>query len=112
MKRAGIEFEEQYPAIPQRKFRYDFFVPPDLLIEVQGGVWQYKPSHTSAKGIIRDCEKVNLATLHGYRLLQFTGDMIASGEALEILQRVVYREQNDKQTEYDRSVAAHYLSNE
>ncbi len=89
MQSEAYYFEREYRAIPGRKFRYDFYIPPDLLIELQGGIWQYRPSHASASGIRRDCEKVNLATLNGYKILLFTSDMIDSGEAIEIVERII-----------------------
>ena len=86
---SGISYEREYKAIPDRRFRFDFYIPPCLLCELQGGVYQYKPSHASASGIRRDAEKANLATLHGYKLLTFTSDMVASGEALRMVQEVI-----------------------
>ncbi len=88
MQSEAYYFEREYRAIPNRRFRYDFYIPPNLLIELQGGIWQYRPSHASASGIRRDYEKVNLATLNGYKILLFTGDMVDSGEAIEIVERV------------------------
>jgi hypothetical protein len=91
----GIKYERQYKAIPDRRFRYDFAIfwgwGGRLLVEVQGGVYQYKPSHTSASGIRRDCEKNNLAILHGYLVLHFTSDMVQSGEALKIIEQIIRR---------------------
>ena len=84
----GISYEREYKAIPDRRFRYDFRIG-NLLIEVQGGVYQYKPSHTSAAGIRRDCEKVDLAVANGYKILLFTSDMITSGWALKMIEEVM-----------------------
>lgn len=84
----GIKYEREYKAIPDRRFRYDFKIG-NLLIEVQGGVYQYNPSHTSASGIRRDCEKVDLAVANGYKILLFTSDMITSGWALRMIEEVM-----------------------
>lgn len=88
-----INHKREYLAIPGRRFRYDFYITYGwggrLLVELQGGVYQYKPSHASAGGIRRDAEKSNLATLHGYKLLKFTSDMVASGEALRMVEEVI-----------------------
>src|SRR6185437_7493076 len=52
----GMAFIPQYKPIPGRKFAFDYFVSPDLLIEVQGGVYAKGNSgHTSGTGITRDC---------------------------------------------------------
>lgn len=89
---SGIQYEREYKAIPDRRFRYDFYINwgcgGKLLCEIQGGVYQYNPSHTSAKNIRRDCEKVNLAIIHGYRVLLFTSDMVQNGEALQMIEKV------------------------
>ena len=85
---AGYYYEREFKAIPNRKFRYDFFIPPVLLIEIQGGIWQYNPSHASASGIRRDAEKIDLATANGYRILLFTSDMIESGWALKMVRQL------------------------
>jgi len=87
---AGYYYEREFRAIPGRRFRYDFFIPPVLLIEIQGGIWQYNPSHASAKGIMRDAEKVNLAMLNGYKIFLFTSDMVDSGEALKYVDDMVH----------------------
>lgn len=96
----GIPYEREYKAIPGRKLCYDFYISwgwgGRLLCELQGGVYQYKPSHASASGIRRDAEKVNLATLHGYGVMVFTSDMVESGEALEMIQKVMNGGMNDK----------------
>ena len=42
-----------------------------------------------AKHLRKDLEKMNLAVLNGWRVLRFTGDMIKSGEALQIIERAL-----------------------
>ena len=87
----GIPYEREYKAIPGRKFLFDFKVG-NVLIELQGGIYQYNPSHASAGGIRRDAEKMNLAVMNGYKVLHFTTDMVASGEALEMVERIYGKE--------------------
>ena len=86
---AGYYYEREFRAIPGRRFRYDFFIPPVLLIEIQGGVFQYKPSHASASGIRRDAEKIDLAMANGYKILLFTTDMVKSGWALKMVRQIL-----------------------
>lgn len=83
-----VEFEREYRAIPGRRFRFDFRIG-DLLIEIQGGIWMAKGAHNTGKAIMRDCTKGNLATLYGFRTLSFTPDMVKSGEALEMVEKVL-----------------------
>jgi len=82
------EPEREYRAIPGRKFRFDFaWVDQKVLAEVQGGIYSYQPSHASAAGIRRDCEKLNLAVANGWKVYHFTSDMVQSGEAVKIIEQ-------------------------
>lgn len=77
----------EFKAILGRRFRWDFAWPEHkLLVEVQGGIWQ-RGGHSTGKGITRDAEKLNLASLAGYRSLAFTADQIRGGQALAWLQQ-------------------------
>lgn len=83
-------YVREFLAIPGRKFRFDFaFVYQHrLLIEINGGTW-VKGGHSSGAGIARDYEKGNLAVQHCFRLLQFDGKMVKSGEALRITEQII-----------------------
>ncbi len=86
----GISYERQAKVIPGRKFQWDFLVGK-FLIEIQGGIWR-KGGHSTGVGITRDCEKANLAALHGFFTLFFTADMIYSGEALSVVEKAMKKE--------------------
>ena len=94
MQAIGLEPIREYPAILGRKFRFDFALEePMILIEVQGGTWSAgKMAHNSGTGIRRDCVKLNLAQLAGWKVLQFTSDMIRDGEALATLEKFMERD--------------------
>ena len=78
---SGIAYMREYQAIPERKFRWDFRLSDNLLVELNGGTWQHM-GHSTGTGIQRDCEKHNLAILAGWRVLMFTADDVKSGRAL------------------------------
>ena len=81
--------EREYRFAPPRRFRADFAYPDKkLLIEVEGGVWT-RGRHTRGSGYSADVEKYNLATINGWRLLRFTGDMIKTGEAINTIEKVL-----------------------
>lgn len=87
LRAAGIPFLREYKAVPGRKFRYDFMVLPDLLIEVQGGVWSTRngdgvQGHNSGSGITRDCEKICEGVGAGFRVLCVTPEHVKSGQVL------------------------------
>jgi hypothetical protein len=91
--------------IPGRKFKFDFWCAKfrfpvimdgfrasldaknydykQVLVEVQGGVWlKGKSGHSSGTGITRDCEKLSLAAVYGYRTIVVTPAQIKSGQAI------------------------------
>lgn len=72
----------EYRAIEGRKYRFDFAWPErKLLIEVQGAIW-VRGGHSTGAGITRDAEKLNLATLAGFKCLHLTSAHVMSGQAL------------------------------
>lgn len=79
----------EHQGIPGRKFSFDLALPaPEMkiAIEVEGGVFARRPGqgsrHTSMTGYAADCEKYNLAAIHGWLVLRFTtGPMIRSWQA-------------------------------
>lgn len=86
---ANLPFEREYQALADqgRKFRWDFYLRPFLLIEVNGGIWMgRRGGHSSPFGISRDYEKLNLATVHGYSCLLLTAQDVKSGQGLELVQ--------------------------
>ena len=79
----------EYQAIKGRKFRFDFaWLDPEhrLLVEVNGGTYT-KGAHATGRGIARDYEKSNLATLDGWRVLSFDGKVwrLHSGKNADIV---------------------------
>lgn len=71
-----------------RRWRFDFAYPDDkIAIEVQGGIWT-RGAHARGTGLERDYEKLNVAQMLGWTVLQFSGNMIDSGEAVETIERV------------------------
>lgn len=98
-------YQREVQLIPGRKFRYDFWcmtwahnlgrsnipskataagmIKSQVLVECQGGVWlKGKSGHSSGTGITRDCEKLSLAAIQGYRVIVCTPAQIKSGQAI------------------------------
>lgn len=79
----------EYRFAPPRRFRFDFCWPDrGVAAEVDGGAYT-QGRHTRGPGFERDCEKMNLATLRGWRVFRFTPGMVESGEALAVLEEVL-----------------------
>jgi hypothetical protein len=92
VKAAGLpEPEREVCVIPGRKFRFDFaWTEPHhrLLVEVNGGNW-VRGRHARPLGLKNDYEKLNLAMLAGWRVMQFDGTMIENGEALDMIAKAL-----------------------
>ena len=66
------EPEAEYRFHPTRRWRFDYcFVDARLAVELDGGIY-IRGRHNRAAGFIADCDKMNAATLLGYRILRYT----------------------------------------
>lgn len=85
------EPEREYRAIKGRMFRFDFaWTEPHhrLLVEVNGGNW-VRGRHARPLGLKNDYEKLNLAMLAGWRVMQFDTGMVENGEALDMISKAL-----------------------
>ena len=74
-----------------RRWRFDYAWPNwHVALEVDGGTW-VAGRHSRGAGYERDCEKLNTATLLGWRVLRFTTAMVRDGRALTVLQELLAR---------------------
>jgi very-short-patch-repair endonuclease len=77
--------EREFKFHPTRKWRADLAWPKaGLIVEVDGGVWS-GGRHTRPGGYIKDCEKLNAATLLGWRIMRFTTDDLGAGTATPMI---------------------------
>lgn len=89
LKAAGIEFEREFRPWIHRRFRFDFKLSGNLLVEVQGGIWT-KGGHSTGIGISRDCEKYSMAVAAGYRVMPVTPNQIKAGQAILWIEQALY----------------------
>lgn len=71
-----VRVELEYEFHDKRKWRIDIAVWSNLddtkiAIEIEGGIWQ-SGRHNRASGFLKDIEKYNELTMHGFMLLRFT----------------------------------------
>ena len=67
-----IPYVKEYVFLPNRKFRFDFYMDQHkTAIEVEG-IMSYKSRHTSVVGYSNDCTKYTLANLNGYKVIRIT----------------------------------------
>jgi len=77
--------EREYRFHETRKWRFDFAWPRvKLAVECDGGLFS-GGRHTRGAGYAKDTEKFNTAVLLGWRVLHFTKQQIASGNALKTI---------------------------
>lgn len=74
---------------PLRRWRFDLAWPERMLaVEVDGGVMS-GGRHTRGAGFVADCEKLNTATLLGWRVLRFPGPHVTDGTAAKMLRQAL-----------------------
>ncbi len=72
-----IDLETEWQAIPERKFRFDYFhLEARIAIEINGGVWMERGGHSYGTNLISDYEKYNLAIANGIRIFILSSEMI------------------------------------
>lgn len=95
-KVAGLPIpEREYRFHPTRRWRFDLAWPSDLFrlaLEVDGGMYSARSGHRSYTGVLRDIEKINAATLLGWRVLRCTPAQVKSGDALTLIEKAIRRE--------------------
>lgn len=87
----GIPYEREYLFAAEigRKFRADFAFPDArLLVEIEGGTWS-NGRHSRGYGFELDCEKYNIATYLGWRLLRYSTDMVTGGGAIQNIRHLL-----------------------
>lgn len=73
----------------ERRWRFDLaWVDRLLAVELQGGEFS-QGRHSRGVGMANDARKWNAATLQGWTVLVFTGAMVKSGEALDVLRLIL-----------------------
>lgn len=88
LAQAGIVFTREFVVAPPRRFRADFFIGLDLLVEVEGGGW-VNGRHSRGAGMEADCEKSALAAGRGYRIIRVTPKQVDDGRALDWIRAAI-----------------------
>jgi hypothetical protein len=77
-----LEIFDEYQFWPQRKWRFDVAIPHQrLAFECSGGNWA--GGHRRGKAQEDEYDKLNTATMSGWRVLQWTNGQILNGHAKE-----------------------------
>ncbi len=73
-----ISLIKQYPVTKEigRKHKADFVhLETKIMIEIEGGTWT-NGRHVRGIGYAKDCEKYNLCTFLGWKIIRLTSNMI------------------------------------
>jgi len=87
----GVRKEVVFNTIMEtkRRFRADYLIHhtflKDTIIEINGGQWNGGRHNRGGKGYENDLTKLNLAQKNGFRVLQFTYEMLERQEYKEYL---------------------------
>lgn len=80
--------EREFEGIPERRFRFDFAWPEHLIaVEIHGATHVGK-GHTGGVGFTKDRQKMNLAAVHGWIVLEFTAEMLNADELVPTLKEL------------------------
>jgi hypothetical protein len=60
----GGELKKEHKFSEGRRFRFDYYHPAGVAIELEGGIWRMG-RHTRPSGFLNDMEKYNLAASMG-----------------------------------------------
>lgn len=86
LKEKGLTIEAEHKGIPDRQFRFDYAIPALKIAIEYEGIIGAKSRHTTIGGYSTDCEKYNLATAAGWKVLRYTvvncGNLVSQVMAL------------------------------
>ena len=89
LKCYAVGYEREYRFDPNRKWRADFFIAPNILVEVEGGHWVGGRHSRGGTAFEADAEKYNRATEMGFRILRYTTQQVHRGETIDQLLRML-----------------------
>jgi|SRR5579864_2844161 len=80
----------EYRFHPNRKWRFDWAWPFQMIaVEQEGGIWN-RGAHVRGRHFLSDMEKYNEATKKGWRVFRFTPEQLKKGTAQAFLTGVFH----------------------
>lgn len=85
----GDGIRDRLDAAGLSDWRFDFaFLDYKIAIEIEGATFS-RGRHTRGLGFEDDCRKYNTANELGWTVYRFTGNMVNSGEAIKVIERII-----------------------
>ena len=81
---------KEYKFATNRRFRFDYYHPTGVAIELEGGVWS-RGRHTRPTGFLNDMEKYNLAASMGILVFRVPSHDISTKWLTPIIQTIYER---------------------
>lgn len=72
IKRTGKLAMNEHKFCEDRKFKFDYALPIEKIAIEYEGLMSEKSGHTTVTGYTSNCEKYNLATVLGWKVLRYT----------------------------------------
>lgn len=69
----------------KRRFRADYLLNGNIIIEINGGQYINGRHNRGGNGYENDLTKINLAQKHGFKVFQFTYEMLAAKQYQKVL---------------------------
>lgn len=85
---ARIHHVREFAFAPPRKYRADFMVGLDLLVEIDGGTWQ-QGRHNRGSSIETEFEKGALAAIRGFRVIHASTEQVNDGTCLRWIMQAI-----------------------
>lgn len=86
-----IPFVTEHRFHDKRRFRFDIALLEQKIAIEYEGIMSAKSRHTSVTGFTKDCEKYNLATVNGWRVLRYT--QLNYGQAVKDIKELLTSKQ-------------------
>ncbi len=67
-----VDYVKEYKFLENRKYRFDFCIVDKKIAIEYNGIMSAKSGHTTITGYSDDMSRINLATINGWKMLQYT----------------------------------------
>ena len=89
----GKGLRERLKALGLRDWRFDVAIPEyQIAVELDGGTW-IQGRHSRGAGVISDMDKINAATVRGWRVLRYTHTNHSLTQIMADISTLIHKDQ-------------------